>query len=68
MPDSIESGKMTSSVDNGVLTIRRRTYRSGGFVHVVFSAFSTVFAVMFFALAVANDAATAITGFTASSS
>jgi len=55
MPDSIDPGKMTSSVDNGVLTIRRRTYRSGDFVHVIFSFFATVFAVLFLIIAISND-------------
>jgi hypothetical protein len=52
MPDSIDPGKMTSSVDNGVLTLRRRTYRSGDFVHAIFSFFATVFAVLFLIIAI----------------
>lgn len=54
MSDSPGPGKMTSSVENGVLTIQRRTYRSGDFVHVIFSFFAAVFAVLFLVIAVAN--------------
>ena len=54
MPDSYDPGKMESSVDDGVLTIRRRTYRSGDFVHVIFSVFAVFFAVMFLVIALAN--------------
>jgi hypothetical protein len=54
MPDAPSSGKMMSSVEDGVLTIQRRTYRSGDFVHVIFSFFAALFAVLFFAIAIAN--------------
>lgn len=55
MPDAPDSGTMRSSVDEGTLTIQRRTYRSGDFVHVIFSAFAAVFAILIFVMAVAND-------------
>jgi len=45
---------MTSSVDDGVLTLQRRTYRSGDFVHVVFSFLAAVFAVLFLVITLAN--------------
>lgn|GEM_PF-3143154 len=44
---SPDPGKMISSVDDGVLTIRRRTYRPGDFVHVIFAFFAAVFALLF---------------------
>jgi len=55
MPDAPSSGKMMSSVEDGVLTIQRRTYRSGDFVHVIFSFFAALFAVLFLIIAIAND-------------
>ncbi len=55
MSESFDPGKMTSSVDDGLLTITRRTYRSGDFVHVVFSFFAAMFAILFFLIVVAND-------------
>jgi hypothetical protein len=55
MPDAPSSGKMMSSVEDGVLTIQRRTYRSGDFVHVIFSLFAALFAVLFLIIAIAND-------------
>jgi hypothetical protein len=55
MPDSLKPGKVTSSVNDGVLTLQRRTYRSGDFVHVIFSGFSIVFAVLFFVIAIASN-------------
>jgi hypothetical protein len=47
MPDPSGAGKVTSSVDDGVLTIRRPTYRRGDFVHVIFASFAVVFALLF---------------------
>lgn len=55
MPDATGSGQMRSSVDDGTLTIRRRTYRSGDFVHVIFSAFAAMFAILFLVIAIANN-------------
>ncbi len=55
MPDTPSSGKMMPSVEDGVLTIQRRTYRSGDFVHVIFSFFAALFAVLFLIIGVAND-------------
>ncbi len=55
MPDAPSSGKMMSSVEDGVLTIQRRTYRSGDFVHVIFSFFAALFAVLFLVIAIAKD-------------
>lgn len=55
MLDVPSSGKMMSSVEDGVLTIQLRTYRSGDFVHVIFSFFAALFAVLFLIIAIAND-------------
>ena len=54
MPDSFDSGKMKSSVDDDRLVIQRRTYRSGDFVHVVFSLFAAVFAILVLVIAISN--------------
>jgi hypothetical protein len=51
---SFNPGKMASSVEDGVLTLQRRTYRSGDFVHVVFSIVAAFFAGMFLLITVAN--------------
>lgn len=53
MSDAFGPGKMMSSVDDGVLTIQRRTYRSGDFVHVIFSGFAVLFAVLFLYMGIA---------------
>ncbi|MFV9672342.1 MAG: hypothetical protein ACNYZH_03885 [Acidimicrobiia bacterium] len=55
MIDSLEPGKMTSSVDDGILTITRRTYRSGDFVHVIFGFFAALFGFLFLWIAIANS-------------
>ncbi|MEN8234875.1 MAG: hypothetical protein ABFR89_08135 [Actinomycetota bacterium] len=55
MDETFDKGKMTSSVENGVLTITRRTYRSGDFTHILFSGFAALFAVLFLWIAIAND-------------
>ncbi|MEA2024152.1 MAG: hypothetical protein U9N79_07650 [Actinomycetota bacterium] len=55
MPDSFDPGRMTSSIENGVLMIQRRTYRSGDFVHVIFSFFAALFAILFLVVTIAND-------------
>lgn len=54
MDRSLQPGKMTASVDAGVLIIQRRTYRSADFVHVIFSMFAAVFAILFLVIAVSN--------------
>ncbi len=54
MPDSFDPGKMKSSVDDDGLVIQRRTYRSGDFVHVVFSLFAAVFAILVLVIAISN--------------
>ena len=55
MSDALDTGKMRSSIDGGTLTIQRRTYRSGDFTHVIFSAFAAVFAILFSVIAIANS-------------
>lgn len=55
MTESIDPGKMTSSVEDGVLTITRRTYRSGDFTHIIFSVFATLFGLLFLWIAIANS-------------
>jgi hypothetical protein len=52
MADSFDPGKMKSSVDDDGIVIQRRTYRSGDFVHVVFSLFAAVFAILVLVIAI----------------
>jgi hypothetical protein len=54
MPDPSGAGKVTSSVDDGVLTIRRPTYRRGDIVHVIFASLAVVFALLFLFIALMN--------------
>ncbi|MEA3511113.1 MAG: hypothetical protein U9R51_06720 [Actinomycetota bacterium] len=55
MTHSLDPGKMTSSVDDGILTITRRTYRSGDVVHVIFSFLASLFGILFLWIAIANS-------------
>lgn len=55
MDEPFGKGKMDSTVRDGVLTITRRTYRSGDFVHILFSAFATLFGLTFLWIAIEND-------------
>jgi len=49
---------MTSSVDDGVLTIRRRTYRPGDLVHVLFGGIAALVAVLLGVIATTNSTLT----------
>ena len=53
--ESIDPGKMTSSVEDGVLTITRRTYRSADFTHIIFGFFAALFGLFFLWITIANS-------------
>ena len=55
MTEYVDPGKMTSSVEDGILTITRRTYRSGDFTHIIFSFFAALFGFLFIWIAIANS-------------
>ena len=50
-----DPGKMTSTVTTGGLTVERPTWRSGDWVHVLFSALLLVLGLVILATAIRND-------------